>query len=151
WPIPEPTPLDQYPFRLFLEITRGQLVFRVGIHDARVPWKGPDFKARAPSEGSFWFFNVPISTYLVWGDEVSEKSICQWLTVILAQRKFLEQDEESECIRAYFGSGNAERNRLASLAYHHVKLHFLQPLAGRPGFSTYFNSVLRGIRAQEAT
>lgn len=157
WPAAEPDPA-RHPFHLFLEVSRLDIrPVSFPVHDMRDPWLGPTVKSRLlrsflqPDTGSREPFPRRISTYLVYGDELSEGTLCQWLSVLLAQRVLLlTEDEESMVISAFFATPRkAERDEWAQAkldAYMHAKRNFVQPIGGRPSFPAYLESTVKKVR-----
>lgn len=151
WPV-ERLREGQHPFRLFLDVKRVNWTVTIPIHDALDPWTEPNFKAKAP--GGFPIpVNVPFRGYIVVDDRTSLPTYCQWLTLYLAQRMYLTQEEEGCAMRAFFSSRSANLENARYVAYERMKRRFVQPVAGRVSFSNYFwkssDAVLRENSWQE--
>ncbi len=131
WPPPEVDPDEpSQPFRLYMRIQRGPYRFRLPIHDQRERWLVPKFKVRL---GVLRFPMPPafhIGTYFVYQDGLRTTSICQWLTIILAQRGFLTEAEEGEAIKAFFVPGDQRGLSARLTAYERLKRTFVQPTGG---------------------
>jgi hypothetical protein len=135
--------------RLFLEIERGDWKLEIPIHDAISPWRGQAFKARVP--GGFPIPpTFPFSGYIVLDDKAPIKTYCQWLTVYLAQRGYLEVAEESSAVEAFFGSSRSDLRAARFAAYERMKRRFVQPPAGRASFSSYFWKASEAARREDA-
>jgi hypothetical protein len=149
WPPEQADPdWQRQSFRLFLEIRRGAHSFVLDIHDKRDPWVGATFKAKAKIFRFPTPLNLPVSTYLVYDDRLTNQTLCRWLGLLLAQRSFLTDEEEGEVIRAFFTHGMVDAAN-AFLAYKRVKRNFLQPIGDRLSFPAHYGSTLRAIRREE--
>jgi hypothetical protein len=69
----------------------------------------------------------------------------RWLSVLLAQRSFLTEEEEGQVVEAYFTRGENDSG-LSFTAYERVKRNFLQPIGDRPSFPVHYRMTLRAIR-----
>lgn len=152
WPTPRKfLGYDRHPFRLFLEVRRGSRKFTVFIHDLRDRWLGPTHKVRLRFIGFPMEPPLALSTYIVLTDELTDRTLCQWLTVILAQRSMLSNREEHQAIEEFFCSGSpGDRERSVRLeAYRVLKERFVQPLGGHPSFPAYYQRTLRKLRLRQ--
>jgi hypothetical protein len=91
-----------------------------------------------------------INTYVVFSDGLSELSLCQWLTVILAQRYMLTEEEERYAVEGFFvkGSRTADEASVRLEAYEFLKRRFVIPVGGNPSFPLYYQSTLRMLRVR---
>lgn len=142
WPPREPLP-DSHPFRLCLALARGQQTLIVPIHDAREPWRGPVFEGRLPPLP----FRQPFPEFLGYisiDDKLSDETLCQWMTIHLAQRGLLTDAEEQSAFETFFMKGKSEFHLARWKAYERTKRRFVQPLRGLPGsFGTYYRRAAR--------
>jgi hypothetical protein len=148
WP-PQPTAPGQHLQRRFLQITRLGRSLRIPVHDHREEWTGVPYKVR-PLPGTA-ADQVPISGYIVLADSMSKQNLCAWLTMYLAQHRFLTPNEETHAVESFIargrGIGQARSARL--LAYERARRRYVQPLRGEPSFPSYLKWATRGaIRDQ---
>lgn len=151
WPH-EPVREGAHQFRLFLEIGRGKRSIQIPIHDALDPWPEREVKAKAP--GGFPIpYCLKYEAHIVVDDRASLRTYCQWLTVYLAQRMYLTNEEEGRAIRSFFSSRRISLENARYVAYERMKRRFVQPMAGRVSFSNYFwkssEAALRQVSWQE--
>ena len=151
WP-PEQVSEGMQSHRFFVEIKRGGWKMVLPIHDTDDKWTGAEFKAKPP----FPFpieLGFPFRGYVVIGNNMRDRTLCRWLTVYLAQRSFLTKDEEEDAFNAFFVDGRAILLSARWKAYDRIKRRFVQPIGGRPSFSTYLAAATSGLvkelRAEE--
>jgi hypothetical protein len=153
FPVTRKTPdAEQHPFRLSLEVRRGSRKININVHDFEQKWLGPTFKVRLRHFTPPWVPPLSPTTYIVFRDQLSEASLCRWLTVILAQRAMLTEVEEQVAVEWFFVRGvrvDADKS-LRWKAYDVAKRHFCQPPAGNPSFPFYYERTLRMLRIRES-
>lgn len=142
---------DQHPFRLSLEVQRGSRKIKIDVHDARDTWLGPTQKARLRFFTPPWTPPLAPGTYLVFGDYLSDASLRRWLTLLLAQRSMLTEDEEVDAVARFFvrGARDDEEKDIRREAFEVLKRRFFQPIGGRLSFPAYYHQTLKMLRVRQ--
>jgi hypothetical protein len=135
---------ESHPFRLFLEISRGNLTVTWPIHDMeRDLWLGPTFKAKPFRIQLSTLLRRRLRTFLVYGDKLSERALHRWITVLLAQRALLTQEEEDAAVSDFFLGRSNDLSVAHLRTYRHLKSEFVQPIGGWPSLPALYNATLR--------
>jgi hypothetical protein len=135
--------------RFDLEV-RGDRKITIKVHDSKHKWLGPSLRFRLKYMKFPMLPPFDINTYVVFSDGLSELSLCQWLTVILAQRYMLTEEEERYAVEGFFvkGSRTADEASVRLEAYEFLKRRFVIPVGGNPSFPLYYQSTLRMLRVR---